>query len=214
MSETQEVEFISAPKLVLEEAAQNDKHRMPEHLKKFLMFLQGKPYLMVAYRLVWFRDANPLWSIKTELLQGGHLEGFAVCKADIYDEKGNHICSGIGSEEKKDFPQGWIEKAETKAVGRALGMAGYGTQFTGEIDEVSQDVSRTPVKGTQRPVDSPVATGAGVEAQRSGNAQTGAQDAQVGRPGIYNGPEEKCPGCNAPKGRRHASQPSPGKVCG
>ena len=52
--------------------------------------------------------------------------------------------SGYGSESVKDFGD-YLEKAETKAVGRALAMLGYGTQFAPELDE------------GDRIVDSPVA---------------------------------------------------------
>ena len=97
-----------------------------------LMNLKGKSYLMVMWRLVWFREEKPLWNIETKLerLEENH----AIFSAKIYDEAGIQKSSGYGSEGIKDFPD-FIEKAETKAVGRALAMLGYGTQFAPEMDE-------------------------------------------------------------------------------
>jgi len=111
--------------------------------KEHLIDLKGKAYLQVMWRLVWFRDEKPLWSIDTKLEQLS--ENHAVFSAKIYDENGIQKSAGYGSESIKDF-RDFIEKAETKAVGRALAMLGYGTQFAPELDE------------GERIVDSPVPT--------------------------------------------------------
>jgi len=97
-----------------------------------LIDLKGKQYLQVMWRLVWFRDEKPLWSIDTKLEQLS--DTHAVFSAKIYDENGAQKSAGYGSESVKDF-RDFIEKAETKAVGRALAMLGYGTQFAPEMDE-------------------------------------------------------------------------------
>lgn len=97
-----------------------------------LMDLKGKKYLQVMWRLVWFREEKPLWAIDTKLEQLS--ENHAVFSAKIYDESGVLKSAGYGSEGIKDF-RDFIEKAETKAVGRALAMLGYGTQFAPELDE-------------------------------------------------------------------------------
>ena len=110
-----------------------------------LMNLKGKDYLQVMWRLVWFRDEKPLWSIDTKLEQ--LTENHAVFSAKIFDENGVQKSAGYGSESIKDF-RDYIEKAETKAVGRALAMLGYGTQFAPEMDECED--------GKDRIVDSPV----------------------------------------------------------
>lgn len=111
--------------------------------------LKGKDYLQVAWRLVWFRDEDdgcPLFGIETEMLEHG--EDWAVFRAVITDETGRVISTGHGSESKRDFGD-YLEKAETKAVGRALAMLGYGTQFAAdELDEgeriVDSPVDRKP----------------------------------------------------------------------
>lgn len=97
-----------------------------------LIDLKGKDYLQVMWRLVWFREEKPTWCIDTKLEQ--LTENHAVFSAKISDENGVQKASGYGSESIKDF-RDFIEKAETKAIGRALAMLGYGTQFAPELDE-------------------------------------------------------------------------------
>ncbi len=106
-----------------------------------LMDLKGKSYLQVMWRLVWFREDVPDYCIDTKLesLTDTH----AVFSAKIYDENGVQKASGYGSESVKDFKD-FIEKAETKAVGRALAMFGYGTQFAPELDE-GERIADSPV---------------------------------------------------------------------
>lgn len=99
--------------------------------KEHLMNLKGKQYLQVMWRLVWFREERPLWNIDTHLEQLTDTQ--AVFSAKIYDESGAQKAAGYGSESVKDFKD-FIEKAETKAIGRALAMLGYGTQFAPEFD--------------------------------------------------------------------------------
>ena len=112
-----------------------------EHMMK----LKGKDYLQVMWRLVWFREDKPLWSIDTAIQEAD--ADHAVFKAVICDEAGAVKSTGHGSESKRDFGD-YLEKAETKAVGRALAMLGYGTQFSPELDEgeriVDSPVSRSP----------------------------------------------------------------------
>ena len=45
----------------------------------------------------------------------------------------------------------YLEKAETRAVGRALAMCGYGTQFAPELEERERIVD-SPVKTERRAV--------------------------------------------------------------
>lgn len=110
-----------------------------------LMDLKGKQYLQVMWRLVWFREEHPLWNIDTKLEQ--LTENHAVFSAKITDENGNQKASGYGSEGVKDF-RDFIEKAETKAIGRALAMLGYGTQFAPELDEGERIVDSPVNKST------------------------------------------------------------------
>ena len=120
-----------------------------EHMMK----LKGRDYLQVMWRLVWFREEKPGWMIRTEIVSAD--DKHAVFRATIADESGAVRSMGHGSESVKDFGD-YLEKAETKAVGRALAMLGYGTQFAPELDE------------GERIVDSPVQR---EEAQQKAPAQ-------------------------------------------
>lgn len=113
--------------------------------KEHMMSLKGKDYLQVMWRLVWFREEHSDWQIATQLIEHKHGE-YAVFKAEIIEPHTEHtLASGYGSESVKDFKD-YLEKAETKAIGRALAILGYGTQFAPELDE------------GDRIVDSPVTT--------------------------------------------------------
>lgn len=109
-----------------------------------LIDLKGKAYLQVMWRLVWFREDHPDWCIDTKLEQYDQQNNHAIFSAKIYDENGVQKAAGYGSESAKDF-RDFLEKAETKAVGRALAMLGYGTQFAPELDEEERIVD-SPVK--------------------------------------------------------------------
>lgn len=117
-----------------------------------LIDLKGKDYLQVMWRLVWFREEKPDWSINTEAKE--ITPDQAVFCAKIYDEEGKQKSCGWGSETPRDFKD-YIEKAESKAVGRALAMLGYGTQFASEMDEgeriVDSPVSRGKTDGESLP---------------------------------------------------------------
>lgn len=119
----------------------------PKGTRLPLLDLRGKDYLQVAHRLVWFREDHPTWSIETEALT--IQPDYAIFLARVKDEAGRVIATGTKHETKQGFFD-FIEKAETGAIGRALALCGYGTQFAPELDE------------GERIVDSPVVrTGAG-----------------------------------------------------
>lgn len=103
----------------------------------------GQLYLPVKDRLMWLREEYPAAVIKTEMV---HLDldvQLAVFRAEI-SVPDHGSATGYGSETERDFPAGWIEKAETKSIGRALAALGFGTQFALELDE-GERVVDTPV---------------------------------------------------------------------
>src|SRR5918998_2599817 len=85
----------------------------------------GADYLDVKWRLLWLRKEHPDAEIVTELVQ--HDPQMAIFKATVTVPTGGKA-TGYGSETASDFPD-FIEKAETKAIGRALNALGYGAQF-------------------------------------------------------------------------------------
>ncbi len=85
----------------------------------------GADYLDVKWRLLWLRKEHPDAEIVTELVQ--HDPQMAIFKATVSVPTGGKA-TGYGSETASDFPD-FIEKAETKAIGRALNALGYGAQF-------------------------------------------------------------------------------------
>jgi hypothetical protein len=115
------------------EQKMNRYYKTPRGTELPLLNLRGKEYLEVKYRLVWFREDHPDWSIETEILSVTDQSCYA--RASIRDESGRIIATSHKFESKLGFPD-FIEKAETGAIGRALALIGYGTQFCAdELDE-------------------------------------------------------------------------------
>ena len=145
--------------------------RQPFNPSDHLMQLPSKDgpkaYLPVAWRIAWFRQECEAGAIVTEM---SYLDldreetkevmvwndatrrkervqktarGIAIFKATITTGTGASA-TATGSECAVDFPD-YVEKAETKSIGRCLALLGYGTQFAPELSE------------EHRIVDSPVA---------------------------------------------------------
>lgn len=94
--------------------------------------IQGQDYLDVQQRVLWFREEHPDWSIVTEFIS--ITEKDAMAKAVITDDKGFVIATGHKYEDVQGFKD-YREKCETGAIGRALALCGYGTQFAHELNE-------------------------------------------------------------------------------
>ena len=88
-------------------------------------------YLEVKWRLAWLRDSHPDADIETVIVRDDPEQAVFRAKVSI-PERGS--ATGYGSETKGDFGD-FIEKAETKALGRALAALGFGTQFCDDFDE-------------------------------------------------------------------------------
>ncbi len=99
-----------------------------------------KGYLPVAWRVVWFREDHPDWSIVTNIEKLA--EGAVIFKAQIYNGSGL-VATAHKTGRKADFAD-YIEKAEAGAIGRALAYCGYGTQFAPETEE-GERIADAPV---------------------------------------------------------------------
>jgi len=97
---------------------------------RYLTKVGSSDYLEVKWRLVWLRQNHPDATIETELVS--HNDQLAIFKATIAIPNGGSA-TGFGSEGFNDFRE-YIEKAETKAIGRALAALGFGTQFCPDFD--------------------------------------------------------------------------------
>lgn len=110
----------------------------------------GGDYLDVKWRLLWLRKEHPDAEIVTDLVQ--HDPQMAIFKATVTLPTGGKA-TGYGSETASDFPD-FIEKAETKAIGRALNALGYGAQFGDRADDPAprRNKERPSTPAAPRPV--------------------------------------------------------------
>ena len=120
-----------------------------------ILNLRGKDYLEVKYRLVWFREDHPDWGIETSFINVG--PDFALAKAIIKDEKERIISTSHKYEDIKGFPD-FNEKAESGAIGRALALIGYGTQFCADDLDEGQRLADSPAQ-TKRTAKAPISLG-------------------------------------------------------
>ncbi len=143
-----------------------------DHLMQIGSGDKAKDYLEVKWRLVWFRLAYPHGTIDSEEVEVDldrevsaevfvwnaekrrsektvkTAKGYARFHAVVTDGKGGRA-TGTGSESAVDFPD-FIEKSETKAIGRALAALGFGTQFTGDELNEAHRIVDSPVDGDKR----------------------------------------------------------------
>jgi len=134
---------------------------------KYLVNLNGKgEYLEVKWRLLWLRTEHPDAIIETELVKLEDRD--AVFKARV-SIPGGGSATGWGSESAGDF-RDFLEKAETKAIGRALAALGFGTQFCHDHEFGVGETPRVDV-GQMRIVDAPVDLAAS-RGRRQGPAAT------------------------------------------
>jgi hypothetical protein len=121
---------------------------MPYDPTGHLTKIRGQDYLQVKDRLVWLETDYTDYDIESALIY--HENGRAVVQStvSIYapreDEDGTvrrfliRSAQGIGSETIDSF-EAYIEKAQTKSIGRALGMLGMGTQWAVEFNDADDN---------------------------------------------------------------------------
>ena len=143
----------------------NEPEHAPFDPKPFLKTIRTKngmqQYLPTAPRVAWLRNDHPDAQIVTEALRMD--EKGAAFKCTITIPSTGAVATGHGTETPGDFGD-FIEKAETKAVGRACVTLGYGTLQAGnDFDEIDrtvdapQDVPTTrPARAQGRPEPTPI----------------------------------------------------------
>lgn len=109
--------------------------------------IKGKEYAEVNQRIKAFRMVYPTGSIHTTIqdISGG----VCIIHADVgfTDESGEYIHLGSGTAYEKENSSfinktSYIENCETSAVGRALGMAGFGIDVSvASFEEVANAIS-------------------------------------------------------------------------
>ncbi len=139
------------PRVVQEDSPSRSSGFDPTPYLRQLRGRGGGDYLDVKWRLLWLRKEHPDAELITEMVE--HDQQMAIFKATVTLPTGGKA-TGYGSETANDFPD-FIEKAETKAIGRALNALGFGAQFGERGDETPTVPAARP--GAERPASRPVA---------------------------------------------------------
>ena len=109
--------------------------------------IKGKDYAEVNQRIKAFRMLYPTGKIITEMVSNEN--GICVFKASIYNDDGKILATGTAYEkENSSFinKTSYIENCETSAVGRALGVAGFGIDASiASADEVQNAIQNQEV---------------------------------------------------------------------
>jgi hypothetical protein len=105
----------------------------------------------VKDRLIWARKDHPNLCIRTQVVVLDEKIAAFQATASYVDEQNIEVVGmGHGSETPQGFPPGYIEKAETVAIGRALAALGYGTAAAFEEQEGGK-LADAPVQRTPAP---------------------------------------------------------------
>ena len=121
--------------------------------------IKGKSYADVSQRIKAFRRVYPDGCIKTEMVSNEN--GVCIFRAYVYSKgystlNGDEfVLLGTGTAYEKEGSSfinktSYIENAETSAVGRALGMAGFGLDTEiASVEEVSNAINNQPAENAE-----------------------------------------------------------------
>ncbi len=138
---------------------------MPFDPRQHLIKLKGRDYLPVAARLIWLNEESERYRIETQFLKLEDTYAVVQATVSLLDDSGvpTRSATALKREDLAHFPD-FLEKSETGAIGRALGMLGFGTQFAPEFDELEGkiearvvDSPRTAPEATRAVSDAPKA---------------------------------------------------------
>jgi hypothetical protein len=110
--------------------------------------IKGKNYAEVNQRIKAFRMVYPTGTIETQLVSNEN--GICIFKAVVgfIDDNNNLVILGTGNAYEKEGSSfinktSYIENCETSAVGRALGMAGFGIDVSiASAEEVENAITQ------------------------------------------------------------------------
>ena len=118
--------------------------------------IKGKDYAEVNQRIKAFRMVYPEGTIETEIIEHNrelivdNSTNVVIIKAIVKNEDGRVLGTGTAYEkENSSFinKTSYIENCETSAVGRALGMAGFGIDTSiASAEEVQNAINNQEVK--------------------------------------------------------------------
>lgn len=106
--------------------------------------VKGKAYAEVNQRIKAFRMVCPNGAIVTDMIS--NVDGVCVFRATVYDDEQKILGTGTAYEkETSSFinKTSYIENCETSAVGRALGMCGFGIDTSvASAEEVTNAIAQ------------------------------------------------------------------------
>lgn len=115
--------------------------------------IKGKEYAEVNQRIKAFRMIYPTGPILTEMISNEN--GICIFKASVGNEQGDILATGTAYErENSTFinKTSYIENCETSAVGRALGLAGFGIDTSvASAEEVQNAMANQNLTASNKP---------------------------------------------------------------
>lgn len=116
--------------------------------------VKGKDYAEVNQRIKAFRMLYPSGTILTEMVSNEN--GVCIFKASVYDGDDHILATGTAYEKEGSTfinKTSYIENCETSAVGRALGMCGFGIDTSiASAEEVQNAIANQENKSTSKTV--------------------------------------------------------------
>lgn len=143
--------------------------------------IKGKDYAEVNQRIKAFRMVHPEGTISTDLISNEN--GMCIFKATISDKHGVVLGTGTAYEkENSSFinKTSYIENCETSAVGRALGMCGFGIDTSvASYEEVANAIEQQNTKKKEPPTMPTKVTPGGVDYIHNLCLETGTDESKV-----------------------------------
>src|SRR5699024_78994 len=109
----------------------SDMTQQPFDPNQHISKVKGRDYLEAKWRIAWLRSEHPEAVLETDLMS--HDDTRAIIRARVSLPNGGSA-TGWGSETSATS-ETYIEKAETKAIGRALTALGFGTPLSTDREE-------------------------------------------------------------------------------